>query len=67
MKQFLRIFELAMVFIYTGCGIAFLILPDFVNGISNYSRYLLGSLLIIYGGFRGYRVFKAVENKRDEE
>lgn len=67
MKQFLRILGLLMVLVYAGCGFAFLFLPDFMNGLNGYSRYVLGALLVIYGGFRGYRVFKTGDNETIED
>lgn len=54
---FMRIFGSVMVLVYAGAGLAFLLVPGFVSGITGYPRYGMGILLILYAFFRGYRVF----------
>lgn len=49
-------FGIFMIIVYVGVGV--LLLINFFNWTSmEWARYLLGILLIIYGIFRGYRMF----------
>ena len=55
-------FGIIMVLIYLGVGLLFIFkvgVFDFFN--SDIASYIVGGLLILYGIFRGYRLYKGVQ------
>ena len=54
-------FGIFMIIVYIGVGVLFLV--DFFN-ISHWVNIVLGVLFIIYGIFRGYRMFSGVDYYR---
>lgn len=66
MRQFIKIFGMVMVLLYAGTGITLLTVPDFVSGFTGTARYMMGTLLLLYGGYRGYRVLKSKDYDRTE-
>jgi cytoskeletal protein RodZ len=55
------IFAIIMVIIYVGVGI--LLLINFFGWAEDYNilRYVIGPVLIIYGIFRGYRLYAGID------
>ncbi|MBO9703210.1 MAG: hypothetical protein J7604_23550 [Sporocytophaga sp.] len=47
-----------MAFFYFGIGIYFIVYHKTIQLLSPQMNIGLGALLILYGGFRGYRAFK---------
>ncbi|MBO4977848.1 MAG: hypothetical protein J6C67_03920 [Muribaculaceae bacterium] len=57
------IFGIIMIIVYVGMGVLFLI--DFFNWAQfswGWTRYIVGIVLIIYGGWRAYRQFKGIDS-----
>lgn len=57
------IFGIIMIIVYVGMGVLFLI--DFFNWDQfswGWTRYIVGIVLIIYGGWRAYRQFKGIDS-----
>lgn len=57
------IFGIIMIIVYVGMGVLFLI--DFFNWGQfswGWTRYIVGIVLIIYGGWRAYRQFKGIDS-----
>jgi len=53
----MKTFGIAMVFVYTGAGLLFL-LSDYVTAVTGFYRPLLGTVLVLYAAFRGYIILK---------
>jgi hypothetical protein len=60
---FSRILSSLMVFVFLGLGIIFLFVPVLWETFTGSTRSILGITLIVYSGFRAYRVIR----KRKEE
>lgn len=57
------IFGIIMIIVYVGMGVLFLI--DFFSWGQfswGWTRYIVGIVLIIYGGWRAYRQFKGIDS-----
>lgn len=59
------LFGLMMVFVYVGMGL--LILLNFFGWSSELACRLVGSLLILYGIFRGYRHIKGKDYNKNRQ
>ena len=59
------LFGLMMVFVYVGMGL--LILLNFFGWTSELACRLVGSLLILYGIFRGYRHIKGKDYNKNRQ
>ena len=59
------LFGLMMVFVYVGLGL--LILLNFFGWSSELACRLVGSLLILYGIFRGYRHIKGKDYNKNRQ
>lgn len=59
------LFGLMMVFVYVGMGL--LILLNFFGWTSELACHLVGSLLILYGIFRGYRHIKGKDYNKNRQ
>jgi uncharacterized membrane protein HdeD (DUF308 family) len=55
-----------MVLVYAGVGVLFLFFPNFAMYVTGSSRYIMGIALILYAGFRVYRIFRE-RNEEDVE
>jgi hypothetical protein len=55
--RFTQILGFVMVLVYVTMGVVFLTVPGFYAGFNGVTRYMLGILLILYAGYRGYRIF----------
>jgi hypothetical protein len=54
----MKYFEIAMALIYLGAGVLLLVAPpQSANFATKYAVYI-GSVLVVYGLVRGYRVYK---------
>ncbi len=54
-----------MVLVYAGVGCLFLLGDDFFSGITGSLKYAFGALLLVYAGFRGYRIFKSLKDEQN--
>ena len=59
------LFGLMMVFVYVGMG--FMILLNFFGWTSEFACRSVGSLLILYGIFRGYRHIKGKDYNKNRQ
>jgi len=64
---FARLLGFFMVFVYIGLGVIFLWVPVMWESFKGDTRNILGIALIIYGGFRAYRVYKVIKEDREED
>jgi hypothetical protein len=55
----LKILSSFMVLVYLGLGIYLLILPPEAINFSPRSIKILGGMVLIYGGFRAFRVYQS--------
>lgn len=60
------LFSALMVLVYAGVGVLFLFFPNFAMYVTGSSRYIMGIALILYAGFRVYRIFRE-KNEEDVE
>jgi len=56
--RLLRYFGVIMAIFYFVMGLAFMLLPIF-NTLDSTTRYVVSTMLIVYGSFRLYRIVKA--------
>jgi len=56
-----------MVFVYAGVGVLFLFFPNFAMYVTGSSRYIMGIALILYAGFRVYRIYREKNEKNVED
>jgi hypothetical protein len=51
-----QILGFVMIVVYITLGVVLLTVPGFYADFNGVTRYMLGVLLILYAGYRGYRV-----------
>lgn len=61
------LFSALMVFVYAGVGVLFLFFPNFAMYVTGSSRYIMGIALILYAGFRVYRIYREKNEKNVED
>jgi hypothetical protein len=65
-QQVAKYFGLFMVVFYLVLGILFIILPGFFPELSREPKLIFGVILVMYGVFRAYRVFKSLKHDNSE-
>ena len=60
-------FGALMALVYAGVGVLFIFSPDFLSTVTGNTRYILGIILVLYSGFRIYRIYRNRRTKNDEE
>ena len=61
LKNITRYFGFFMVFVYLAFGLYMIISGVFLKALSPFQKNSIGIILMIYGTFRAYRIYK--ENK----
>jgi uncharacterized membrane protein (DUF2068 family) len=58
LKNITRYFGFFMVFVYLAFGLFMIISGVFLNALSPFQKNSIGVILMIYGTFRAYRIYK---------
>jgi hypothetical protein len=66
-KSILLVFKFFMVLIYIALGGLMLFFDAFPLPVSKAGRIIFGIILVLYGTFRIYSVYKFLQAERDEE
>jgi hypothetical protein len=61
LKNITRYFGFFMVFVYLAFGLFMIISGVFLNALSPFQKNSIGIILMIYGTFRAYRIFKEIK------
>ncbi len=66
MQQMKQLFGIAMVVIYIGAGLFFLLGTEYLDMNANF-RIGFGAIVLVYGMYRGYQIYLYATAAKEEE
>ncbi len=66
-NKILSLFGIFMVMFYILIGFFLLLFPSYFTGFRDLHRIVFGAAIILYGGYRGYQVYRKFQEKDDDD